>query len=337
MFGNLWTVLHEVLIAPKAAVPAQEEAPSSASKKGQDEYGIPADDPVEKAISRLKGMEVLPDSSAHMLHQMGGPDSPHLAGQEVGPAVGGERPGEEGGVGKPGSGAAAGGVGEEGGEEEDDGDGEWFADDEEGGEGEWEPEVVDLNELMDGLDEEGGEEISKAKYRRRSLEIMKKRADVAGGGNGEAPRKPASLKAHRRRSLEEVAARPSKSAATRDGDADGQSLELDERDVSMHQEYRQELKGLMRGQAAVPRLFMRGRYVGGTDEVVALNESGVLARLAEDLPRVQGRGKDCAGCGSHRFVPCSRCNGSRKMMKGSKAVRCTECNENGLVRCPRCS
>jgi hypothetical protein len=52
----------------------------------------------------------------------------------------------------------------------------------------------------------------------------------------------------------------------------------------------------------------------------------------------------CNGCGGVRFVPCPNCNGSCKIISSEnssygnndKIIRCPDCNENGLMRCPIC-
>ncbi|CAO2034048.1 unnamed protein product [Urochloa humidicola] len=130
-----------------------------------------------------------------------------------------------------------------------------------------------------------------------------------------------------------------------------------ERDVSMDRGFRDHLRDLCGGKAAqLPRLFVRGRHVGGADEVLRLDEQGLLAKLLEGLPRARGGTYCCDGCGGMRFLPCFDCSGSRKLAvpvphpqgqgacrrRTTKApatvlVRCGECNENGLVLCPICS
>ncbi len=113
-------------------------------------------------------------------------------------------------------------------------------------------------------------------------------------------------------------------------------LSLDERDVSMHAEFRQELKDLVDTPVQVPRVFVKGRYIGGADEVSKLHEDGTLAVLVEGLPSQISR-EGCDGCGGVRFVPCLDCSGSCKVITDTnEVVRCTECNENGLMRCPIC-
>lgn len=131
--------------------------------------------------------------------------------------------------------------------------------------------------------------------------------------------------------------------------------ELDERDISLHGDYLKELRELVGEEAAVPRLFVKGRYVGGVNEVVEFNETArlrLILKLARDpaaaAAAAEGSGhgrRVCGGCGGARFVPCLDCNGSRKVVlddggsrKGAAAatVVCGRCNENGLVQCPLC-
>ncbi|MQL69520.1 hypothetical protein Taro_001813 [Colocasia esculenta] len=70
---------------------------------------------------------------------------------------------------------------------------------------------------------------------------------------------------------------------------------VDERDVSLHGEYLRELRELVGEEATVPRLFVKGRYVGGIDEVVEMNETG---RLMLRLVRGEGSGAGWRGCGN---------------------------------------
>lgn len=117
----------------------------------------------------------------------------------------------------------------------------------------------------------------------------------------------------------------------------------DERDVSMHMEFREELWRTLGGRVIPPRLFIKGRHIGGVDEVVGLHEQGKLKNLVNGIPRSPTSGRPCKGCGGLRFVLCFSCNGSRKVVSEEVAdsgapfpVSCVECNENGLVKCPIC-
>lgn len=113
---------------------------------------------------------------------------------------------------------------------------------------------------------------------------------------------------------------------------------FDERDVALHGEFRQELKELVGDGEEVPRLFVKGRYIGGVEEVVNLNETKRLGRILNWARVERGLGRlGCEGCGGARFVPCFDCGGSCKLVNGDVKERCPECNENGLIHCPICN
>ncbi|XP_020213012.1 uncharacterized protein At5g39865 [Cajanus cajan] len=110
-----------------------------------------------------------------------------------------------------------------------------------------------------------------------------------------------------------------------------------ERDVSMDSGFKEELRKLMgTNEVKVPVVFVKGRIVGGAEEVVKLEEEGKLGVLFEGLPPKAL--EECGGCGGVRFVMCVECNGSCKVLDGNgkKTLRCGQCNENGLVQCPLC-
>ncbi|KAK4423207.1 hypothetical protein Salat_1903500 [Sesamum alatum] len=129
---------------------------------------------------------------------------------------------------------------------------------------------------------------------------------------------------------------------------EGLGISFCERDISMDRGFRDELRELMKGKGSngsiPPRVFVKGRYIGGVDEMMRIVEEGYLGRLLQGLPKVRG-GYVCEGCGGVRFLPCFICNGSCKVLVDVKedtedrsvAVRCSNCNENGLVLCPICS
>ncbi|XP_076933456.1 uncharacterized protein LOC143599366 [Bidens hawaiensis] len=132
-------------------------------------------------------------------------------------------------------------------------------------------------------------------------------------------------------------------------------LFLCERDISMDGGFKEELWELMKGkdkqECVPPRVFVKGRYVGGSDEVLRIVEDGCLGQLLEGLTKLKP-GYVCETCGGARFLPCSGCNGSCKLVMNVEEeidesdgdqlgktviVKCSDCNENGLVRCPVCS
>nr|XP_010931132.1 uncharacterized protein At5g39865 [Elaeis guineensis] len=109
-----------------------------------------------------------------------------------------------------------------------------------------------------------------------------------------------------------------------------------ERDISMDSGYREELRLLMGNkEVRVPVLFVKGRLIGGAAEVLKLEEEGKLGLLLDGIPRAEVW---CKGCGGVGFVMCVDCNGSCKVLgkEQKKMVRCGQCNENGLIRCPLC-
>jgi len=119
------------------------------------------------------------------------------------------------------------------------------------------------------------------------------------------------------------------------------AVAFQERDVSMDRGLRDQLWAVTGEKAVPPRLFVRGRDVGGAAQVLALHEEGRLVPLLlpsvptpdENPPASGGGGGKCEACGGLSFVVCGQCDGSRKVFDGG---RCRGCNENGLVMCPLC-
>ncbi|RLM54227.1 hypothetical protein C2845_PM10G07710 [Panicum miliaceum] len=136
----------------------------------------------------------------------------------------------------------------------------------------------------------------------------------------------------------------------------GYGVRVDERDLSMHAGFKDELRAALGGSDSggarpppLPQVFADGRHLGGAEEVRRLHEAGELATALEacdaaPVPKGCAGAQDaCGGCGGVRFVPCDACSGSCKVFAedddgaGAGAFRrCPECNENGLVRCPVC-
>jgi glutaredoxin domain-containing cysteine-rich protein 1 len=114
-------------------------------------------------------------------------------------------------------------------------------------------------------------------------------------------------------------------------------VSVDERDVSIDDNFRDELNGILnRKSVTLPRVFVGGVYIGGVDEVKQLHENGELNSLIERLPKTNQNGC-CDCCGGFRFVVCDECNGSHKVFTEKNGFRsCLSCNANGLIRCPAC-
>ncbi|XP_030548545.1 uncharacterized protein LOC115753855 [Rhodamnia argentea] len=114
-------------------------------------------------------------------------------------------------------------------------------------------------------------------------------------------------------------------------------VQMQERDVSMDSGYKEELRKLTGSkEVKVPMVFVKGKLIGGADEVVKLEEEGKLGVLLDGIPRTSLG--CCEGCGGVRFVMCMECSGSCKVFdeEEKKVVKCGECNENGLIHCPIC-
>lgn len=125
---------------------------------------------------------------------------------------------------------------------------------------------------------------------------------------------------------------------------DAFGVQICERDVSMDSGFKEELRELLKEKMVIPpRVFVKGYYIGGAEEMLKVVEEGLLGEVIQGLPRkAVGGGGVCEGCGDMRFLPCFRCNGSCKMVNKQKqgntvVVKCVDCNENGLVQCPLCS
>lgn len=112
---------------------------------------------------------------------------------------------------------------------------------------------------------------------------------------------------------------------------------MDERDVSLDAQYLHELQGIIGGKNMnLPLVYIGGRYIGGAEEIKKLYETGELKRLIQGLPMVDSNG--CDFCGGVRYVVCNVCDGSHKVYMEKTGFRtCTNCSENGLIRCSHCS
>ncbi|KAE8689959.1 ubiquitin carboxyl-terminal hydrolase 8-like [Hibiscus syriacus] len=111
---------------------------------------------------------------------------------------------------------------------------------------------------------------------------------------------------------------------------------VQERDVSMDMRFREELWRISGGRVVPPKLFIKGRDIGGADEVFRLHEQGNLKKLLEGIPS----NCMCTNCANIGFLVCSNCNGSCKVFAEKEGdelcMKCPDCNENGLVKCPVC-
>ncbi|KAF9591632.1 hypothetical protein IFM89_005213 [Coptis chinensis] len=93
----------------------------------------------------------------------------------------------------------------------------------------------------------------------------------------------------------------------------GFRVQVDERDISMDSAYKKELQSVLGEKfVSLPRVFIRGKYIGGAEEIKQLHEVGELVKLLKGFP-VKDTRIVCESCGDARFVPCFHCSGSRKV------------------------
>ena len=101
----------------------------------------------------------------------------------------------------------------------------------------------------------------------------------------------------------------------------GLGVRVDERDVSMHSGFKEELKELLghgygKGGLGLPRVFVGRNYIGGAEEIQQLHEEGKLEKLLDCCGKIEdgidGDGL-CEACGDVRFMPCETCYGSCKI------------------------
>ncbi|KAL1509684.1 hypothetical protein ABEB36_004387 [Hypothenemus hampei] len=120
-------------------------------------------------------------------------------------------------------------------------------------------------------------------------------------------------------------------------------VKFEERDVFMSTDYQNEIKERMKcDQILIPQVFVDGQHCGDLETIERLNESGELRKILKPYknPDVCNT---CQVCGGYRLLPCGVCNGSKKSVHRNHfttefvALKCMNCDENGLVRCSSCS
>jgi len=119
-------------------------------------------------------------------------------------------------------------------------------------------------------------------------------------------------------------------------------IRYDERDVFMSREHLQELTHRLGGRpGALPQIFLHGQHLGDASTVERLNESGTLRKLLKPLQDPVLVSSTCSKCGGFAMLPCPICSGSKKSghanLFNRTPLRCTNCDESGLVRCDLCA
>jgi glutaredoxin domain-containing cysteine-rich protein 1 len=122
-----------------------------------------------------------------------------------------------------------------------------------------------------------------------------------------------------------------------------QRVEFDERDVFVSRDFHRELvERLGDEHYELPQVFADGFPLGNSAEVEKLNEQGTLRKIFQRFKKVEGS-QACIKCGGYQFVPCVSCHGSKKSHRNRnlfteefRSLRCTTCDQSGLVRCDLC-
>ncbi|XP_034937667.1 uncharacterized protein [Chelonus insularis] len=119
-------------------------------------------------------------------------------------------------------------------------------------------------------------------------------------------------------------------------------VQYEERDLYRSSALQTELKDRLASDCVqVPQLFIDGQHIGDADAVEQLNESGELRPMLKPF-KFLGVHKICSVCGDAGFIPCTSCHGSKKSWRWHGflneicALRCTNCDEMGLMPCPTC-
>ncbi|KAJ8298004.1 hypothetical protein KUTeg_024535 [Tegillarca granosa] len=119
-------------------------------------------------------------------------------------------------------------------------------------------------------------------------------------------------------------------------------VRYEEKDLFMNKEFQKELKQRLNSNVpTLPQVFADGMRLGTAEDLERLNESGELRYILRGFKKIRMR-SNCDKCGGYRFVPCTSCHGSKKSLHRNNfteefcALRCMQCNENGLLRCDMC-
>ncbi|KAI5084828.1 hypothetical protein GOP47_0000997 [Adiantum capillus-veneris] len=114
---------------------------------------------------------------------------------------------------------------------------------------------------------------------------------------------------------------------------------FEERIISQHAEYEQELRRALNTESAlVPTVCVKGRYITGLDDIMQMYKKGVLrALVAESLAQELKPDAPCI-CRGGKFLICPACKGKRKLARkeGDDDVVCRHCSATGLIKCPNC-
>lgn len=119
-------------------------------------------------------------------------------------------------------------------------------------------------------------------------------------------------------------------------------VRYEEKDLFMSKENQKELmERLNTNEIVLPQVFADGASLGTLENLERLNESGELRHILANFTKIDVK-SSCEKCGGYRYMPCNFCHGSKKSLRRNNftdefcALRCMQCDENGLLRCDLC-
>ncbi|XP_071951782.1 glutaredoxin domain-containing cysteine-rich protein 1-like [Antedon mediterranea] len=117
----------------------------------------------------------------------------------------------------------------------------------------------------------------------------------------------------------------------------------EERDLFVNPNHQRELSERMGEEdtSNLPIVFIDGELIGNIQQLEELNESGELSDILLRFEKRQNFDM-CQRCGDRKYINCVVCNGSKKSTHRNgftdqfRTLRCTQCDDNGLQKCPEC-
>ncbi|KAH7297017.1 hypothetical protein KP509_26G049400 [Ceratopteris richardii] len=129
---------------------------------------------------------------------------------------------------------------------------------------------------------------------------------------------------------------------------------IEERIISEHPEYEQELKkGLNTENVQIPTVYANGRYIAGLDDLMHLYKKGILTTFLSNInPYREAKTHEPCICRGGKFIICPACKGKRQRKFSRPRARmheqdghhaedvqvstCRHCSGTGLIKCPNC-
>jgi len=118
-------------------------------------------------------------------------------------------------------------------------------------------------------------------------------------------------------------------------------VSFEEKNIYMSKQFALELKERLPGKT-VPQCFFNGKHLGNFETILVMNETAELQKLTAHMKKFENLiTGDCEDCGGQGFIVCPECGGDKKSVRmrfgrNPLSLKCTACNENGLMVCRSC-